>query len=235
MNALAIILGIAIIGYVIGSISPARIIGSLLMPGQDLSNTKVAIPNSDQANIRYRGVSATSLGAKLGPRWGITIGILDLLKGLLPPLIIFAIFGSWPLAIWCGTLIMIGHNWPIFHAFHGGRGQSVMIGTLLLLDPLAPIICYPLGILIGLFILRDMFIAYTLGQFLLIPWFWFFGSSTETFFAIAINLIYVVAALPETRDYLREKQKGNIGKLNKWSEFFNAHPAMGEDRFDRKD
>lgn len=221
--------------YLIGSFSPARIIGSALLPGQDLGNTKVVVPNSEQADIRYRGVSATSIGAKLGPKWGMTIGVLDMLKGLLPVLAALFIWPGTNAHLVVAAMIMAGHNWPIFYNFHGGRGQSSLIGSLFVIDWLAPIVTYPLGIIIGLFGLKEMFLAYTLGQYLLIAWFAFFGTTAEVIYAVAINVIYSIAAIPEAQDYLRAKKNGQVGKILSVKDFFSAHPAMGEKRFEDSD
>lgn len=226
---------VAFAAYLFGGLSPARLAGAMLMPGQRLDDTKVVIPNSAEAKIRYRGVSATSVGAKLGPKWGIAIGVADALKALIPMWVAALIWPGSEMYLLVAALIMAGHNWPVYFRFVGGRGQAVLIGALLFIDPLAPLVCFPLGIVVGLFVLRDMFIAYTLGQYLLIVWFAAFGTPAELLFAIAVNLIYSIAAWPEAQDYLAARRLGQVGKISNLRDFFTAHPAMGEKRFGGKD
>ncbi|MCB1515994.1 MAG: glycerol-3-phosphate acyltransferase [Hyphomicrobiaceae bacterium] len=224
---------LACVSYLWGSVSPARVIGARVLPGQRLDDTKVVLPNSGKAEIRYRGVSATSLGAKLGPKWGMLIGVLDMLKAVVPMLLVHLLWPGRELPLLVAAFVMLGHNWPLFHGFHGGRGQSVLIGALLFIDPLSVVICFPVGVAVGLLVLRDMFVAYTLGQYLLIAWFAFTGTPAELLFAITVNLIYSIAAWPEARDYLEARSKGHVGKIENFRDFFTAHPAMGEKRFDR--
>lgn len=235
MNIWILYLLLGTAAYIIGSISPARMIGSALLPGQDLGNTKVVIPNSEEADIKYRGVSATSVGAKLGPKWGMAIGVLDMLKGLVPVLATFYFLPDTHAHLVVAAMIMAGHNWPIFYRFHGGRGQSSLIGSLLVIDWLAPLVTYPLGMAIGLLGLKEMFVAYTLGQYLLIAWFLLFGTTPEVIYAVAINVIYTIAALPEARDYLQAKKNGQVGKISSLKDVLSAHPAMGEKRFEKSD
>ncbi|MCB9992105.1 MAG: glycerol-3-phosphate acyltransferase [Hyphomicrobiaceae bacterium] len=230
-----VVLLLALAAYIWGSVSPARLIGKRVLPGQRLDDTKVVLPNSAEAEIRYRGVSATSLGAKLGPKWGMLIGFADMLKAVLPMALVELAWPGREASLIVAAFVMLGHNWPVFYGFHGGRGQSVLIGALLFVSPLSLLVCFPLGIAIGLLILRDMFVAYTLGQYLLIVWFGILGTPAAFLFAVSVNLIYSIAAWPEARDYLTARAKGQVGKIENLRDFFTAHPAMGEKRFERDD
>ncbi len=51
-----------------------------------------------------------------------------------------AISRTW-LALCCAAAAVIGHVWPIYHRFRGGKGAATMIGTLIIL---APILILPL-------------------------------------------------------------------------------------------
>ncbi|MEO7071273.1 MAG: glycerol-3-phosphate acyltransferase, partial [Nostocoides sp.] len=59
--------------FVIGSVNPAAIIARLL--GRDLRASGSGNPG------------ATNAGRVLGTRWGIVVGVLDVLKGFLPTLL----------------------------------------------------------------------------------------------------------------------------------------------------
>jgi len=39
------------------------------------------------------------------------------------------------LTICCATAVVLGHVWPIFHSFKGGKGAGTYIGTLFILGP----------------------------------------------------------------------------------------------------
>lgn len=223
---------LAIAGYLVGAVSFARIVAAFVLPGQDLSRTKLVLPS--RSTLPYTGVSATTLGARLGPRWGITVGVIDMLKGFLPVLACRALLPETTDYLVVATMIVIGHNWPIYYGFKGGRGQSPMLGGLLAIAPLAPLVCFPLGIALGLFIIRDMFAAYGLGHLLLVVWFMIFRSAPETVYSFTVNAAFLVASLPEIREYLRRRARGEIRQITSWRELLRAHPAMGSDRYQDK-
>lgn len=100
-------------------------------------------------------VGAANAFRQLGAGAGITVGIVDAGKGALAILIAQA--ASLPLVavLSAGVAAVIGHNWPVFIGFRGGRGGSTTIGILL------TVITQPMLITAGpalaaLLILRDV-------------------------------------------------------------------------------
>ena len=70
--------------------------------------------------------------ASWGLRLGVAVGIIDAGKGALAVLI--AQTADVPqVVLFAGVAAVIGHNWPIFLGFKGGRGESTTIGVLLAL------------------------------------------------------------------------------------------------------
>jgi len=115
--------------YLLGSVSFALILGSL-----------------NGINIRELGsgnVGATNLGRALGKKWGIICFLLDLGKGLVPVLA----YGFWSGLIavseepigyvemlkWLavGVSAVVGHVFPVFLKFKGGKGVATSAGALL--------------------------------------------------------------------------------------------------------
>ena len=111
---------IPILGYFLGSIPTAYIAGRLLK-GKDIRQ------------IGDGNIGAQNAFRLLGAKVGITVGIIDAAKGALVVLIAQA--ASLPLAVVliAGVTAVIGHNWPVFIRFRGGRGESTTIGVLLTL------------------------------------------------------------------------------------------------------
>ena len=109
---------IVILGYLLGSIPTAHIAGRVLK-GVDIR--QVGDGNMGAANA-FR-----QLGAKVG----VAVGIIDAGKGALAILIAQA--ASLPLVavLLTGTAVVVGHNWPVFIGFRGGRGEATTIGVLL--------------------------------------------------------------------------------------------------------
>ncbi len=133
---------VIILGYILGSIPTAYIAGHLIR-GRD---------------IRQMGdtnVGAANAFRQLGAKTGIAIAIIDAVKGALA--IFIAQATSLPMigVLTTGVAVVIGHNWPVFLGFRGGRGESTTIGILLM------VITQPMLIMAGpalavLFILRNV-------------------------------------------------------------------------------
>ena len=133
---------IVVLGYFLGSIPTAYIAGHLLKSG----------------DIRQMGdtnVGAANAFRQLGAKVGIGVFIIDAGKGALAILIAQAASLP-PVAVMItGIATVIGHNWPVFIGFRGGRGESTTIGVLL------TVITQPMLIMMGpalaaLFILRNV-------------------------------------------------------------------------------
>lgn len=119
-----IIIGI-IISYLIGSIPTAYIFGRVLK-GID---------------IRKQGsgnVGATNALRVLGKKAGISVLIIDILKGFICVVLVGNIIlaktgflSSENLRILLGLACVFGHNWTVFLNFKGGKGMAATLGILL--------------------------------------------------------------------------------------------------------
>ncbi len=108
------------LGYLLGSIPTAYIAGRLLR-GKDIR--QMGDGNAGAANA-YR---------QLGAKTGVVVGIVDAGKGVLAVLIAQAAGISQAAILATGAAAIVGHNWPVFIGFRGGRGESTTIGVLLVL------------------------------------------------------------------------------------------------------
>ena len=130
------------LGYCLGSIPTAYIAGRLLK-GKD---------------IRQMGdgnVGAHNAFHQLGAKAGIGIFLIDAGKGALAIFIAQAV--SLPLiaVLSTGVAAVIGHNWPVFIGFRGGRGESTTIGVLLAVIT-QPMLIMAGPALIALLVLRNV-------------------------------------------------------------------------------
>lgn len=79
-------------------------------------------------------------------KWAVfPVGILDIFKGALPTWLSLKLGLSEQAAMVVGLTAVVGHNWPIYLNFQGGRGLSPFLGELFVLFPLGMLI-----LLIGL-------------------------------------------------------------------------------------
>lgn len=87
-------------------------------------------------DIRTKGsgnIGATNVARVIGLWWGVLVFVLDLIKGVLGPLLILLfVSDAGPyLYILAGLAAVCGHNWPVFLKFKGGKGVSTSLGVII--------------------------------------------------------------------------------------------------------
>lgn len=111
---------ILLLAYLLGSIPSALWIGKLFY--------KTDIRKHGSGNL-----GATNTFRTLGVKAGLIVSILDILKGtaatLLPLLPFFSVTGIHPLIL--GVVAVVGHMYPIFANFKGGKAVATSGGVLL--------------------------------------------------------------------------------------------------------
>ena len=106
-----------IAGYLIGSINSALVIGGFY--GTD---------------IRKQGsgnAGATNAVRVLGKKLGILVFFGDFLKGIIACFVGHLLFKN---QLYAGVFAVVGHIFPLYYGFKGGKGVSTILGVLLFLD-----------------------------------------------------------------------------------------------------
>ncbi|MFA9411028.1 MAG: glycerol-3-phosphate 1-O-acyltransferase PlsY [Deltaproteobacteria bacterium] len=104
--------------YLVGSIS----FGLLLTSRQGV----------DLRGIGSGNIGATNVGRALGKSTGRKVMLLDMLKGFVPVALARWTFDlPWPWITAVGIAATLGHVFPIWHAFRGGKGAATAGGVLL--------------------------------------------------------------------------------------------------------
>lgn len=91
---------------------------------------------------------ASNVTRALGWRKGVWVYALDALKGAIATLIPLLLDGR-PLAYWCGAAAIVGHMFPVFRRFRGGKGVATGSGVLVVLFPLLAVVCVAVWWIIG--------------------------------------------------------------------------------------
>ena len=133
---------IVILGYFLGSIPTAYIAGRMLK-------------NRDIRHMGDANAGAANVYRELGPRIGILVGVIDAAKGALIIFIAQAANMSQFVVLFAGAAAVIGHNWPVFLGFRGGRGVSTTIGILFVLVTI-PMLILTLPTILILIIKRNV-------------------------------------------------------------------------------
>ncbi|MET0650321.1 MAG: glycerol-3-phosphate 1-O-acyltransferase PlsY [Pyrinomonadaceae bacterium] len=87
------------------------------------------------------GTGATNVTRRAGKGVGVLTLLLDLLKGAAAVLVARALLGAGEGAQWwvcaAGAAAVLGHVFPVWLRFHGGKGVATGLGVFLMLAPLA--------------------------------------------------------------------------------------------------
>jgi len=114
---------LVIFSYLLGSVPSGLIIGKL--SGLD-------VRNAGSGNI-----GATNVARLLGKKGGLLTLVADMAKGFIPVLAVQQMGLGDPIAALVGIAAFVGHLYPVFLNFKGGKGVATGFGVLLGLTPLA--------------------------------------------------------------------------------------------------
>lgn len=92
-----------------------------------------------------RNIGATNVARLLGKKMGALTLVLDILKGFAPMFLAALVVGDEPerdlIVALCGAASVIGHMFPVYLGFKGGKGVATALGAFLYLAPLAVLGC----------------------------------------------------------------------------------------------
>lgn len=125
---------VILIGYLMGCLQWSYILGK-------------TIKKTDIRTLGRGNAGASNTVTVFGWKMGVAVGLLDILKAIISILIIrYFIKNFTTLDIYLnGTSVILGHNYPFFMKFRGGKGTASTLGMLFGID-------YRLGI-IGLLVI----------------------------------------------------------------------------------
>ena len=161
-NLIGSILACLLIGYLIGNVSPSFIVG--LRRGYD-------VRESGSGNA---GASNTVIMA--GKLAGLVVALLDILKAavswwlcawLFPTLRVAGILG--------GVTCLIGHMYPVFLRFRGGKGLACLGGIVLAYDPKTMLLLLGVALFIG--VLTNYVCIVTVRMSLIFPLYYWLATA----------------------------------------------------------
>ena len=112
-----------LVGYLLGSIPTGLWIGKW-RGGEDIRATGSG------------RTGATNTFRALGIRWSVTVLVLDALKGGIPILIVMLVWDNPTGEVVGGLAAVIGHQFPLYAGFRGGRGAATALGGMIAIMPM---------------------------------------------------------------------------------------------------
>lgn len=196
MNITIWIIMLILSGYLIGSFH-----GSFI--AQWLSGVKVK-----EQGLKNSGASNATI--VLGWKYGSLVALFDIGKGLIAVLLLQYILFSTSLTIeskfsllfLLGAAVIIGHNYPIWMKFDGGKGTASLIGIMFAIDWRMGMVGFALLIFVTLItdylLVGVLFLYLTLCGYA----FWFTEGFWSSFIAI---ILFLLAIWKHTENVLRIK------------------------------
>ena len=111
-----------VIAYLIGSISPALLVGKIFY-------------NTDIRAMGSGNLGTTNTFRCLGKKAGVIVFVLDISKGIIATMLPSLVLGRVEYLSIFGAFAMIGHVYPIFANFKGGKAVATGSGVFIFLYP----------------------------------------------------------------------------------------------------
>ena len=168
----------ALVAYLLGSIPSGLWVGQYFF----------------QKDIRQFGsgnLGSTNAFRVLGKKAGSVVLFLDVFKGFLAMALAMTVFKQESLSpLWIASFAVIGHTFPLFASFKGGKAVATFAGMILAYQPL--LLLYGLIIFLALLAITRMvsltaMVTITAGVFLSL----LFNDWTLTAFALAIDIFII--------------------------------------------
>lgn len=187
---------ILIAAYLIGSLPFGYIIARIFI--------KTDIRSHGSGNI-----GATNVLRVAGWKAALPVFVLDLLKGSAAVIMAKSLSGQPEVYLVAGLLSMVGHSFPIFLRFKGGKAAATGIGVLIALSwQITVILAAVAAIIIG--VTRYVSLASIIGSCLVPILFWLFGFDI---YYIVFGLVTALLVCIRHKQNIERLIKGTESKL----------------------
>jgi len=189
---------LSILAYLIGSIPTGYILFKL----------------KEKKDIRAfgsRSTGATNILRTSGPTLAILVLVLDVAKGLLPALLAKEIISSLALGLGCSFLAAVGHCFPLFLGFRGGKGVATSCGVLAVYSWPSLLVCTFIFFFIVL-ITRIVSIGSLTASVLIVPLIYLFHQDLKL---MVVTSLFTLLIWLRHRDNLKRLWRGEENKIGK--------------------
>jgi len=190
----------------------AYLLGSI--PFGVLISQKVA--RLDITKAGSGNIGATNVARELGLKWGVITLLADVLKGFIPVVLARYLLGSSiemneALKGMIGLTALLGHQFPVYSHFRGGKGVATCLGVFLAISPIS---CLFSGVMFFILVAlwRYISLGSILGALTMPIWLYLTGHST---FMILPSLVMSLLITFQHRGNIQRLIQGNERRWEK--------------------
>lgn len=102
--------------------------------------------HDDIRNYGSGNIGATNVGRFLGKKWAVIVTLADMFKGSVALIVayLFSIRDPWIISM-IGIAAVLGHNFPVWLGFKGGKGVSTTYGVVIFYYPPLSLVIAAMG------------------------------------------------------------------------------------------
>ncbi|MCX6205524.1 MAG: glycerol-3-phosphate 1-O-acyltransferase PlsY [Bacteroidetes bacterium] len=171
--------------------------------------------NIDIRDYGSGNAGATNTFRVLGPKWGSFVMMVDVLKGVVATslyiLLPYYLTDEWDrtnFMIGLGLASVIGHIFPIWANFKGGKGVATLLGMAVAVQPVVAVCCIAV-FLIVLYLTRFVSLSSILAGVSFMVFILFIFNEKETLYRVFAVLVALMVVLTHQK---------NIGRILKGTE-----------------
>lgn len=185
-----------VVAYMIGNINPAILIGKWRR-------------GIDIRDINSKNAGTSNVTMTIGWRWGMFVLFLDIMKGFLPVIVVRLIYPnddvSWFVT---GFGAILGHIYPVFYRFKGGKGSATFGGVLFATVPVYGFVM--LIVYAGIMWITDYIALSTLTVSILTPIFLYI-IDMHLYSVLLMVLFAIISFIKHAENYKRILKKDEVG------------------------
>ncbi|MDC0558986.1 glycerol-3-phosphate acyltransferase, partial [Candidatus Izimaplasma bacterium] len=146
---------IILMGYLIGTLNPALV-------------TAKVVSGIDIREVNSKNPGTSNIAITLGLKYAVLVGIIDILKGVIPVVVLRILYPDSDYMWFIGGIsVTLGHIYPFYMKFKGGKGTATFGGVVIAAAPLLSLAVVIVFIIVTFW--SDFIAVSTIVGFTLIP------------------------------------------------------------------
>jgi glycerol-3-phosphate acyltransferase PlsY len=219
---------VAALAYAVGTIQVPRLVQRRYSP--EPVRDHFDLEWGEGKGIRFNAAGSTTVELTASPALGAATALIDMSKSVVPVLILCRAFPGQHLEALWATASTIGQMLPPQHRFRGGRGEAMLTGTALVLDPPSVPVSVTISQVVGIYVLRNPLLGAHSWTGILTLYFLARRRLDLACWTLAVNSVRWVMSIPEmraigahhragefeTREFHEAFESNHIGYVHKW-------------------